>query len=205
MLNVIEELILDINELHINFHSNGDNQIKHHINFSKRQINHLYIENKLSNDFFSYVTAYKHAMSRLMNSIDADDLIDNYNSLRLRMRIKEWSSLEEKIERHNNGPTEGKIPIQKCINDIFGLRIISDKDYRNHKDFDQMCERLKKEKVIFRYYTRNDDEYHGIHLYFKGKSNLYLPWELQIWYDGHEENNYQSHHQHKQGYLKRGE
>lgn len=205
MLKVIEELILDINELHIKFHSSDHYQLNHHINFSSKQMNHLYIENKLYNDFFNYVREYKIALSRFMISEEVENFTDDYSHLFLRMRIKEWSSLEEKIKRHNNGPTEGKVPIQKCINDVLGIRIISDKDYRNHKDFKQMCEKLKKDKVIFRYYPRNDDGYYGIHLYFKGKSNLYLPWELQIWYDEHEESNYQSHLQHKQGYLQRGE
>ncbi|HEN3178698.1 TPA: GTP pyrophosphokinase, partial [Streptococcus agalactiae] len=37
------------------------------------------------------------------------------------------------------------------------------------------------------------DNYTGIHVYFKNKSNHYYPWELQIWDEKDVDQNIESH------------
>ena len=42
-------------------------------------------------------------------------------------RVKALNSIQNKIEKYKNKKESGKIPIKKCLNDIFGLRIILNK------------------------------------------------------------------------------
>ncbi|HEN4525682.1 TPA: GTP pyrophosphokinase, partial [Streptococcus agalactiae] len=43
------------------------------------------------------------------------------------------------------------------------------------------------------WYLRDKDNYTGIHVYFKNKSNHYYPWELQIWDEKDVDQNIESH------------
>lgn len=205
MVEVYKNLIIDISTLHNKFYTTLVHDLKPNINYSSKQLNHLQRDTVLSDNFIQYVTTYKKRLTKFVSSEEFDEIETKYNEMYLRTRVKELDSLEEKINRYTNGHEKGKIPIQKCVNDMLGFRVISDKDLRYDSNFKSMCEEMKKKNNIYRYYVRNHDNYHGIHLYFKSKSNLYLPWELQIWYTEHERTNYQSHLQHKQAYLQRGE
>lgn len=77
-----------------------------------------------------------------------------------------------KLDKYYQGKEKGKMPIQKCINDILGFRIITDTNLMDSEEWNGICEELKKEKVIYFFYNRKDGDYKGIHIYFKGKSNL---------------------------------
>ena len=71
----------------------------------------------------------------------------------------------------------GKIPINKCLNDFLGFRIFVD-------DLESIYDSLQKSSIKnqkIRMYLREDGDYKGIHLYFKNGKNVYFPWELQIW------------------------
>lgn len=43
---------------------------------------------------------------------------------RISVRIKQLDSVEYKIFRHNTGQLKDKVPINKFLNDLFGVRII---------------------------------------------------------------------------------
>lgn len=46
-------------------------------------------------------------------------------------------------------------------------------------------------------YVRKDENYHAIHIYLKSSSNIYLPWEVQIWKKEDEQVNESEHKNHK--------
>lgn len=48
-------------------------------------------------------------------------------------RIKQLNSVEYKIHRYVTGNLKGKVPIHKCFNDLFGIRIIINADF-SHED-----------------------------------------------------------------------
>lgn len=201
-MDLIEDLIIDISKMQKDFYDEIEKEVTHKINYSSKRIDHLYKDTQLSSEFMNYFEIYIIRISSLINSDRIDELSNEYRELYLRVRDKERKSLKEKIVRYKTSTEEGKVPIQKCINDLLGFRIVTNADYRNNADFKKMCEKLKKDKVIYSFYTRTDEDYKGIHLYFKNKSNLYLPWELQIWHQGHMRSNYESHLLHKKNYLK---
>ncbi|QTJ33067.1 hypothetical protein B8A39_09410 [Dolosigranulum pigrum] len=194
MTNIVE-LIRTIDELHIYFNKEVCKDLPSGINFGKKQVNHLFENKNFKNTFFDHLDKYYTRLRKYTRE-------DKFINIDRDFRIKERESLVYKLEKYYQGSEKGKIPIQKCINDLLGFRIITDTNLMNSKEFKEICEQLKKEKVIYFYYVRQDGDYRGIHLYFKGKSNNYLPWELQIWYNEHEDANRRSHATHKQYYLK---
>ena len=182
-MDEIIEIIEKINELHICFNQRLQKSFPSRINYSKKQVNHLMDSTELKGIFLDYIENYYQELKIFIQS-------ELYNlDLNLDFRIKERESLDDKLYRYYMGKEKGQIPLQKCVNDIFGMRIITPVNLIESKEFTKKCEELKDRKIIYFYYTRHDNKYNGIHLYFKGKSNNYLPWELQS--------------EHKQGYLRR--
>lgn len=43
-------------------------------------------------------------------------------------RVKTHNSIEYKIENYRSNHEDGKIPINKCLNDLYGIRIILSED-----------------------------------------------------------------------------
>lgn len=196
-MDEIIEIIEKINELHICFNQRLQKSFPSRINYSKKQVNHLMDSSELKKIFLDYIENYYQELKIFIQS-------ELYKlDLNLDFRIKERESLDDKLYRYYLGKEKGQIPLQKCVNDIFGMRIITPVNLIESKEFAKICKELKDRKIIYFYYTRHDNKYNGIHLYFKGKSNNYLPWELQLWYTEHETDNRKSHSEHKQGYLRR--
>ena len=113
-------------------------------------------------------------------------------------RIKTINSIQYKIENYYKNHLQGKIPINKCLNDIVGVRIILEEDITLFQIFEWLKQEFPELKVIPAY--RN--EYKAIHVYF-GKGNSYLfQWELQIWLQKDSYTNLTSHQTYKQEYIK---
>lgn len=117
-------------------------------------------------------------------------------------RAKNKASVDSKVRRYNGEEKYkyGKVPINKCLNDIFGARIIIDYPFK----FDEIDECLKNN---FLHYDRlkitdsSKNEYKATHIYFK-ESNFFLPWELQIWFSEDEKTNRSCHKKYKQDYIR---
>ena len=64
-----------------------------------------------------------------------------------------------------------------------------------------MLEKIENSNLLkvqlFRQYVRKDENYHAIHIYLKSSSNIYLPWEVQIWKKEDEQVNESEHKNHK--------
>ena len=92
-------------------------------------------------------------------------------------RVKTSESILDKIERFTKR-AEG-YPVNSVLNDIFGARVILPTSV-----ITEVMNRLddwKEEYGLKNWYLKDTEDYTGIHVYFKNRSNFYYPWELQIW------------------------
>lgn len=113
-------------------------------------------------------------------------------------RVKAQNSIEFKIYNYKTARHEfGRVPISKCFNDLFGIRII----LSPAQSFSQILSFIEntysgKYKCI----DSSKDDYRAVHLYFK-RDNQSFQWELQIWNDLDKDGNFASHKQYKQEYT----
>lgn len=113
-------------------------------------------------------------------------------------RVKAQNSIEYKIQNYKTDRHEfGKIPINKCINDLFGVRIILDAPL-TFEEVRAFIEETYQGK--YRCIDSSKLDYKAIHLYFR-ENNQSFPWELQIWNRCNMESNFVSHKKYKQEYT----
>ena len=118
----------------------------------------------------------------------------------IRTRVKDLNSIQYKIDSYKKRYENGEVPLNKCLNDLFGIRIVLSENIE--------CEKIKNMIMVkfpqIKFLERNleDKNYHALHLYFGKKDNYNFQWELQIWDVKHKEQNYLSHHIYKQEYAK---
>ena len=89
------------------------------------------------------------------------------------------------------------MPINKCINDLFGVRIILEESV-TFEEVQAFMEKNYREK--YRCIDSSKLDYKAVHLYFR-ENNYTFPWELQIWNRCDVENNFASHKKYKQEYT----
>ena len=95
----------------------------------------------------------------------------------------------------DNKPEHGLSPINKCVNDLFRIRIICDgeidfEDLQNHINCSYGLKCINAAKA----------DYIATHIYFK-RDNYSFPWELQVWEKRYTDSNLISHHKYKQNYV----
>ncbi len=113
-------------------------------------------------------------------------------------RLKNVNSIQFKIEDYYKNHQGGKIPVNKCLNDILGIRII----LKENVSLDNIISYVEKKFPDLKVIDSSKKDYKAIHIYF-GKGNNYLfRWKLQIWLEKDEINNLISHHRYKQDYIK---
>lgn len=114
-------------------------------------------------------------------------------------RVKAQNSIEYKIYNYMTEKHEyGKVSLNKCFNDLYGIRIIF-KDDVEYKDIKRFINEEYKGKL--KCYNASKGEYVATHIYFK-KDNYSFQWELQIWNKSNYETNIISHEHYKQSYTK---
>lgn len=149
-----------------------------------------------NNEIFISILNYRD----FVNDKNMDLLIDLeylYSKNTITARVKSQNSIEYKIENYIKNHNEGKESINKCFNDIYGIRIIFEEniDYEDIRSF--INEKYPKLKCI----NSSKQDYVATHIYFK-QDNFSFPWELQIWDRNHEMRNIISHERYKQEYKK---
>jgi len=113
-------------------------------------------------------------------------------------RVKAKNSIQSKIEKYVQRKENGEIPLNKCLNDLFGVRIILEEEI----DYHEINKLIKKYFPRLKCILAIRGDYQAIHIYF-GKENSYnFQWELQIWDKKHERTNFLSHARYKQEYTK---
>lgn len=113
-------------------------------------------------------------------------------------RVKTHNSIEYKIQNYKTGRHEfGKVPVNKCINDLFGVRIFLETPL----SFDKVREFVEGTyHSKYRCINSSKLDYKAVHLYFR-ENNQSFPWELQIWNKCDAESNFASHKRYKQEYT----
>ena len=121
---------------------------------------------------------------------------NNTNNSKVNIRTKAKNSIEYKIENYNKNHENGKVPINKCFNDLFGIRIICANKI-NYEEIENLIKAKYRELKCIKAYRK---EYKATHIYFK-ENNFTFQWELQIWNECDEINNIRSHEKYKQDYV----
>ncbi len=190
----LENLINQILDLHSYITKNWPLDKNYQkLNMVKTRVHDVYN----NQDIFFRILNYRDFL--IKNNVDAyfNSLNDNY----IEARIKNKNSIQYKIESYTNSKEHeyGHIPLKKCLNDIFGIRIIL-KDGSQEDIWNWLKTRFSSLKITNS--NKNKGDYRAIHVYFGNGNNNIYQWELQIWLDKDKENNYISHEKYKQDYVK---
>jgi len=163
------------------------------LNMKTCRVHDIYNDEKL----LFYVFNYRNFINKhTINIIEDIQTLKLNNSVDT--RVKALNSIQDKISKYENKKEKGKIPIKKCLNDIYGLRIILNDDitYENIKEYVE--NKYDKLKCILAY----REKYKAVHVYFGTSDNKNFQWELQIWNKKDKKNNLISHFKYKQAYTK---
>lgn len=195
MLDELDILIKTIDQQYINLYLKWK---KSNLYTPLHQKKNLVKDIKTNKELLNNILNYRLFLNE--NHLNLKMLFDNLNlNSEVNSRIKAQNSIEYKI---NNYMTErheyGEVAINKCFNDLYGIRIIFNEnvEYNDIKDFVD-----KKYKGKLKCYNASKEDYVATHIYFK-KDNYSFQWELQIWDRAHYKSNIISHEQYKQGYTK---
>jgi len=160
------------------------------------------LKNALVADIDADGIIYKSIMEyvQLLNEKSADITLPlaSVCSCKVTARVKAQNSIEFKIQNYKTEQHEfGKIPINKCINDLFGIRIF----LREPLTFDEVYSFIEDTYPNrYRCIDSSKFDYKAVHLYFK-ENNQSFPWELQIWNMCDMDSNFSSHKKYKQEYT----
>ena len=130
MLEELEKLIKFIQTEYIQFNKkwqNSDYYTK--INLKDNLVINLSENEEILNAVFNY--------REFINENNIQLLMDfkqfNTNSAKINIRTKAKNSIEYKIKNYIENHENGKVPINKCLNDLFGVRIICTEKIENPK------------------------------------------------------------------------
>ena len=181
----VERLISEINRIHLEYSKDYFETGK----VAKINLKHTFSKVPTS-EILKYRLNLHESINDYLMSADLDDIKYFY-------RIKTSESILDKIERFSK--REEGYPVNSVLNDIFGARMILESS-----EITEIMDKLDEWKEKFglkNWYLKDIDEYTGIHIYFKNKSNYIYPWELQIWDKNDIERNVQGHIKNKRNFV----
>lgn len=193
-IEILKELIIFIQDKYDEISKEWENNNEYmQLNMQKYQVKDMHNDDKILTYILNYRNFINERATEIIDSIQTLDATNN-----VRCRVKTLNSIQYKIENYEKNHENGKIPIRKCLNDLFGIRMISNTEinYEIIKEF--IDENFPKLKCIH----SKKEQYDAVHIYFGNDNNKKFQWELQLWDKLHEESNYISHAKHKQGYTK---
>ena len=94
------------------------------LNMKKLRVDHVYKNQKL----LVYILNYRNFINEHAVDLMRDINLLNLNNI-VNSRVKNLNSIQFKIDSYEKKPEKGKIPIKKCMNDLYGIRISSFKMY----------------------------------------------------------------------------
>lgn len=198
----IRSIVEEISEIHKYFW-NECNEVHNlpFINLKKKQIRNVFDDELkiIRRDFMSLILEYHTLLSKMIIEIELEY---EYSDLEFRPRVKQIDSIVNKLAYYRYEKVEeGKVPLNKCLNDLLGFRIMVEGFDHTCKEFDGLCQEMSTIHNIKKENSSKGD-YKATHIYFRGEKNLYFPWELQIWDKNDEVQNEASHKEHKRDYTK---
>ena len=194
MLEELEKLIKFIQTEYIQFSKkwqNSDYYTK--INLKNNLISDLAENEEILNAVFNYREFINENNIQLLMNFKQF----NTENAKVNIRTKAKNSIEYKIKNYIENHENGKVPINKCLNDLFGIRIICTEKIEK----DQIAELIKFKFKNLKYIDSSKKDYKATHIYFR-QGNFNFQWELQIWNKEDEINNINSHEKYKQDYIK---
>lgn len=188
----LKRLIDYINSAHQQITRIWNEQTTDRVNLSKCCVSDIALDGTIYKNIADYV--------KLLNEKSSTILLElsSLCSCQVTARVKTQNSIELKIQNYNSSTHEyGKVPVNKCINDLFGVRIILSSVLSHDEILNFINETYGgKYKCI----NSSKLEYKATHIYFK-EDNYSFQWELQIWNIKDQESNFESHRKHKQAYT----
>lgn len=112
-------------------------------------------------------------------------------------RVKTTESVLDKIRRFSE--RESGYPVNKVLNDIFGVRIIA--DFVLMEEIHAALDEWVSTKGLKNWYVQEKNGYIGMHVYFNQRNNLFFPWELQVWDKADALKNIKSHDRDKRLFV----
>lgn len=194
MLKELDKLINFIQTEYIEFNEKWQNSSYYSkINLKKNTVCDLLNNELMLNTIFNY--------REFINENNIQLLMDfkqfNSEKAKVNSRAKTKNSIEYKIKNYIENHENGKVPIEKCLNDLFGIRIICSEELTH----EQIEEFINKKHEYLKCIDSSKKEYKATHIYFK-QDNFNFQWELQVWNQIDENNNINSHEKYKQDYVK---
>jgi len=176
--------------------------LKNDINLKRKTIDDIYKDSEnMDLDFLKYMLLFLKDLDSLQ-----DEIIFYFSQkpfINVRSRIKGMDSILNKISIKKHSSDRGKIPINKCLNDLLGVRIIDDNWNKKLSYVKEYVLEAKNKGYRIKGIERELEGYKGYHIYFRGLNNKHFPIELQIWDKSDEDNNIKSHFKRKQNHLQR--
>ena len=163
------------------------------MHMKKKRVEDIYKDESLLLHVFSYRQFINDNTSEVVDVIQNQKFTNAVNT-----RVKALNSIQYKIQNYEHNHEDGKIALKKCLNDIYGIRIIFEEDMNYNEVKNYIEKYYPKLKCI----ESIRGEYHAIHVYFGNDDNYKFQWELQIWDKRHEKINLESHAKYKQEYTK---
>ena len=162
------------------------------INLKKSQVSDIDVDGTIYKNIMEYV--------QLLNEKSADITLrlSSVCAYQVTARVKAQNSIEYKIQNYKTERHEfGRIPINKCINDLLGIRII----LKFPLTFEEIHSFIQATyQGRYRCIDSSKLGYKAVHLYFR-ENNQSFPWELQIWNRCDVKSNFASHQKYKQEYT----
>lgn len=196
MLEELYKLINFIQKEYLEFNEKWkESNYYYKINLRKNEVCDLLNDEEMLNIIFNY--------REFINANNVQLVMDfqkfNSNYSKISTRVKAKNSIENKITIYTKGSEhgDGKIQINKCLNDLFGIRIVMEYEFK----FEEILDFMEKNYYNLKCRDSSNRGYKAVHIYFK-QDNFNFPWELQIWNKKDEMNNIISHEKYKQDYVR---
>ena len=120
----------------------------------------------------------------------------------MEIRVKNVNSLDNKIRGYIDTQEHefGMVPVNKCLNDLLGLRFIDSTNSIKFNEVEEVVKNLSYSKFL-KIIEKDIHNYKAVHIYFK-TNNKDFRWELQLWNQADEKVNKNEHEHYKQAYTK---
>lgn len=194
MLDELENLISFIQNEYIQFNEKWQNS-DYYFKFDLK--NNLIVDLSENEQMLNTIFNYREFINENNIQLLLDFKRFNTKNAKVNIRTKAKNSIEYKIKNYIENHENGKIPINKCLNDLFGIRIIC----AEKMGYAQITELIKYKFKNLKCIDSSKQDYKATHIYFR-QGNFNFQWELQVWNREDEMNNINSHEKYKQDYIK---
>lgn len=194
MLDELENLISFIQNEYIQFNEKWQNS-DYYFKFDLK--NNLIVDLSENEQMLNTIFNYREFINENNIQLLLDFKRFNTKNAKVNIRTKAKNSIEYKIKNYIENHENGKIPINKCLNDLFGIRIIC----AEKMGYAQITELIKYKFKNLKCIDSSKQDYKATHIYFR-QGNFNFQWELQVWNREDEINNINSHEKYKQDYIK---